>query len=125
MVERIEEWWCPAPWRVSVIEQDHRPGGALRMTMHGPDGETIPQDGLYLAFEPGVRFVTTDAITSTLHPAGPFMIGVWEIAPEAEGTRYTASARHWRAEDRDAHEAMGFTPGWTAAAEQLAKLCEG
>ena len=125
LVNRQEEWWCPAPWTVKIDRQDRRPGGVCAMTMYGPDGEVMPHEGIYLAWDEGRRFATTDAITGDLQPAGPFMIGIWEIAPEGTGTRYTASARHWSEEAMKSHEERGFTPGWTACADQLAALCEG
>lgn len=124
MTERQEEWWCPVPWRAKVDRQERRPGGVCNMTFHGPDGETMPQNGIYLAYDEGRRFATTDAVTGDLQPSGPFMIGIWEIEPEGSGTRYTARARHWRDEDRKEHEAMGFVEGWEACAAQLAEICE-
>lgn len=124
MANRQEEWWCPRPWRVEVNEEDRRPGGVCRMTMYGPDGEVAPQDGIFLAYDEGRRIVSTDAVTGDFEPAGPFMIGIWEIAPEGTGTRYTARARHWREEDRARHEEMGFTEGWGICADQLAEICE-
>jgi uncharacterized protein YndB with AHSA1/START domain len=129
LTNRQEEWWCPRPWRVEVIEQDRRPGGRSAMMMHGPNGEQAPQEGIYLAWDEGRRVVTTDAVTidanGELHPAGPFMIGIWELAAEGDGTRYTARARHWTDEARAQHEAMGFVQGWQICAEQLKALCEG
>ncbi len=124
MVNRQEEWWCPAPWRAEIDRQDRRVGGSCNMTFYGPDGEIMPQNGIYLAFEEGRRFVTTDAVTSDFEPAGPFMVGIWEIEPEGAGTRYTARARHWAEEARKQHEAMGFEQGWGACAAQLKALCE-
>jgi uncharacterized protein YndB with AHSA1/START domain len=124
MAERQEEWWCPRPWRVEVDQQERRPGGACRMTMYGPNGEVAPQVGIYLAYDEGERFVTTDAVVGDFQPSGPFMIGIWEIAPEADGTRYTARARHWSEETRRNHEEMGFIDGWNACAAQLAEICE-
>lgn len=124
LANRQNEWWCPAPWRAEVDEQDRRPGGVCKMTMYGPDGEVMPQNGMYLAYEEGRRFVTTDAIVDDFQPAGPFMIGIWEIAPEGTGTRYTATARHWSEEACRQHEEMGFLDGWNACADQLAALCE-
>jgi uncharacterized protein YndB with AHSA1/START domain len=124
MVNRMNEWWCPEPWRAEVVEQNRVAGGRSAMVMRGPDGEEMPQEGIFLAWEEGRRFAVTDAITSDLQPSGPFMIGIWEVEPEGEGTRYTARARHWSQETRDQHEAMGFTQGWDAAAAQLAALCE-
>lgn len=124
MVERQDEWWCPTPWRAEIDRQERRPGGRCEMTFHGPDGETMPQNGIYLAFDEGRRFVTTDAVTGDFEPAGPFMIGVWEVEPEGEGTRYTATARHWTRETLEEHKAMGFKDGWGACADQLKALCE-
>jgi hypothetical protein len=73
--------------------------------------------------------VTTDAITADFQPAGPFMIGVWEIEPAnvdgVDGTRYTARGRHWTEATMKQHEEMGFVEGWGACADQLVALCEG
>lgn len=124
MANRQEEWWCPVPWHAKIDIQDRRPGGRCEMTFHGPDGEMEPQNGIYLAYDEGRRFATTDAVTGDLEPSGPFMIGIWEIAPEGDGTRYTARARHWTAEACKSHEEMGFVEGWQACAAQLAEICE-
>lgn len=124
LTNRQEEWWCPKPWYITIIEQDRRPGGRSAMMMHGPDGEEVPQDGIYLAWDEGRRFISTDAVTADFMPSGPFMIGIWEIAPEGTGTRYTASARHWTEEAMKQHAEMGFEQGWGACADQLQALCE-
>jgi uncharacterized protein YndB with AHSA1/START domain len=129
LANRQNEWWCPTPWRAEVVVQDRRPGGRCAMTMFGPDGEEMPQEGIYLAFDEGRRFVSTDAFHvgdgGDFMPSGPFMIGIWEIAPEGEGTRYTATARHWTKEAMDQHAEMGFEQGWNACADQLQAICEG
>ena len=124
MTDRQEEWWCPRPWRAEVDRQDRHAGGVCNMTFYGPEGETMPQNGIYLAYDEGRRFVTTDAVQGDFEPAGPFMVGIWEIEPEGDGTRYTATARHWTAEACNQHKEMGFTDGWNACADQLAALCE-
>lgn len=125
LANRQAEWWCPAPWRVELEVQEKRPGGRCRMVMRGPEGEEMPNEGIYLAWDEGRRIVSTDAVVGDFEPAGPFMVGIWEIAPEGDGTRYTARARHWTAETRDQHLAMGFEPGWNAVADQFKTLCEG
>ncbi|MDZ3830578.1 MAG: SRPBCC domain-containing protein [Sphingopyxis sp.] len=128
MTGRMAEWWCPAPWTMSLDDIDLRSGGRCAMTMHGPQGEKVVSDGLFLEVVPGRRFVTTDAVRrdpdGRLAPAAPFMIGGWEIEPEGGGTRYTGWARHWNDAARQQHQEMGFTPGWTAVGEQLKALCE-
>lgn len=124
MTNRIGEWWCPKPWRAEFSQLERRAGGASSCTMYGPDGEVHPHPGTVLAWDEGRRFSFTDAIVGALMPAGPFMIGIWEIAAEGAGTRYTATCRHWTEEDCKRHEEMGFTDGWGACADQLVELCE-
>ena len=50
------------------------------------------------------------------------MIGIWEIEPEGDGTRYTARARHWDEATCKQHEEMGFAEGWGATLDQLVAL---
>ena len=128
MTERTEEWWCPKPWRAQFDKLDKRPGGVSLVTMYGPDGEVNKHDGYVLAWDEGQRFAFTDAIKPDLMPDGPFMIGIWTIAPAnvdgSDGTRYTAVARHWSEETKKHHEEMGFAEGWGVCADQLTALCE-
>jgi uncharacterized protein YndB with AHSA1/START domain len=125
MTEQQTSWWCPFPWRAEIVELDWRAGGRSAMLFKGPNGEEMPQEGVFLEVTPGARFVSTDAVTGDHMPSDPFMIGIWEIEPEGEGTRYTARARHWTEEKYRQHLEMGFTQGWGACADQLVKLCEG
>jgi uncharacterized protein YndB with AHSA1/START domain len=124
MTERLTEWWCPKPWTTEIIEQQWRAGGRTAMVMRGPEGEESPIEGLVLEFTPGRRFVFTDALTVDFKLQGPFMVGIFEIAAEGSGTRYTASARHWTAEAMEQHRTMGFEEGWGVCAEQLKELAE-
>lgn len=124
MTTRQTEWWCPRPWRTEIIAQDWRSGGRSTVVMRGPDGEEHPHDGIFLEVTPGVRFVSTDAFTAGWIPTGPFMVGIWEIAPEGGGTRYTATARHWDEAACKRHAEMGFAEGWGACADQLMALVE-
>ncbi len=124
MTNRIEEWWCPKPWRAEFGGFERRAGGTSTCTMYGPDGEVHPNNGTILLWDEGQRFALTDAIVGDLMPVGPFMIGIWEITVEDAGARYTATCRHWTKEACNKHAEMGFTDGWGAAADQLVALCE-
>lgn len=124
MIDRFEEWFCPKPWRAEARDLDWRPGGRSLVVMHGPNGEQMPNEGTVLAFEPNRRFVFTDAFTAGWQPAGPFMVGVFEVEPDGDATRYRASARHWTREAAERHRSMGFDAGWGAAADQLKALAE-
>ncbi|MCH8686688.1 SRPBCC family protein [Pedomonas mirosovicensis] len=124
LTDRAPEWFCPKPWRFEVVKQDRRPGGSAISVMHGPNGEQVRNEGIYLAYEPGKRYVVTDALTADFRPQGPFMVGIWEIEPEGDSTRYTARARHWTEEAMRQHQEMGFEAGWGICADQLKALCE-
>ncbi len=62
MTGRQAEWFCPAPWRAEVVEQQWRAGGRDAMLFRGPEGEEMPQEGIFLEVTPGVRFISTDAL---------------------------------------------------------------
>jgi uncharacterized protein YndB with AHSA1/START domain len=117
-----EEWLCPKPWRAEIVEQELRAGGRSRMVFHGPDGEAMPLEGVYLEVVPGERVVSTDALTADWEPRGPHMVRIDTFAAEGTGTRYTATARHWTADAMANHEAMEFEAGWGASADQLATV---
>lgn len=119
----LMRWFAPAPWTVPVAELDVQPGGASLVVMRGPDGTEMPNHGVYLEVVAGERLVFTDAYRAGWAPsAKPFMTVILSFADEAGGTRYTARVRHWSAEDRAAHEAMGFHRGWGLCTDQLAAL---
>lgn len=124
LANRTDEWFCPKPWRAEVSWGAREPGAINRTTMFGPDGEKNDSTGTILAWDEGRRIATTDAITGDLEPAGPFMIGIWEVVPDGSGTRFTASARHWTEEAMKQHAEMGFDQGWGAMADQFKALCE-
>ncbi len=124
MVNRTNDWWCPKPWRAEMDFGARRPGAMSMATMYGPDGEVNNHPGFILAWDEGRRFAFTDAIAGDLQPVGPFMIGIFAIAPEGMGTRYTGTARHWSYESKEHHKEMGFADGWGTVADQLKALCE-
>ncbi len=124
MTQRTNEWWCPRPWRAEVDFGARRAGAMSMATMYGPDGEVNKHPGFILAWEEGRRFAFTDAIVGDLEPSGPFMIGIFQIDPEGDGTRYTGRARHWTPESMAHHRELGFEQGWGAVADQLKALCE-
>jgi len=120
----ICQWFCPPPWTVSHAELDVRPGGRSLVMMRGPDGQEVPNPGVYLEVVPNRRLVGTDAFVRAWEPsAKPFMTLVLTFDDLGDGrSRYTAVARHWTPEDRQSHEAMGFHQGWGMATDQLAAL---
>lgn len=115
-------WFCPKPWTAEFLAQELHAGGRSTIVMRGPAGEENRLEGVYLEVVPEARIVSTDAFTAGWMPAGPFMVRIDEFAAEGHGTRYTATARHWTAEARDNHAAMGFESGWNAVTDQLEEI---
>ncbi len=122
--ERMGEWFCPKPWRVTEAVLDVRAGGESYILMQGPNGEKAPNRGIYLEIVPNRKIVFTDAFVSAWVPSEkPFMTGIIEFEDLGGGrTRYTATAVHWTEEDMKTHEAMGFHQGWGIVADQLEEV---
>lgn len=116
--DHLSEWFCPPPWRAEPVEMDLRSGGGSEITMYGPNGEVMPNKGVYLEVVPERLIVFTDAFTKGWDPAGPFMVGSFEFEPQGDKTLWRGRARHWTEEARTQHEAMGFHAGWGVMAEQ-------
>ena len=120
----LRQWFCPRPWQVSEARIDLRPGGEFFTLMNGPDGERIPNMGVFLAVQPERRLVTTDAFRPGWLPGDQaFMVADIRFDATPQGrTRYLARAMHWSEEAMRQHEEMGFHQGWNAAADQLEAL---
>lgn len=128
VVDRLPEWWCPRPWTSEIVGLDWRNGGRFSITMHGPDGETHPSDGVLLEVVPGERMVFTNMFDAAWNPqaAQPLgIVGMFEFGDAGNGkTSYRASARHWSEADQKTHADMGFAHGWGICADQLEEVAQ-
>jgi uncharacterized protein YndB with AHSA1/START domain len=121
--EHIVKWFAPKPWTTPYAKLDVRPGGSSIVTMRSPEGVDYPNSAVYLEVVPNEKLVWTDAYTSAWVPSEkPFFTAILTFADEGGKTRYTATARHWRLEDMEAHAKMGFHEGWGQCASQLEEL---
>jgi uncharacterized protein YndB with AHSA1/START domain len=118
------KWFTPAPWKTTHAETDVRPGGSSYIVMQGPDGTEMPNRGVYLEVIENEKLVFTDAYTGAWEPSEkPFFTCILTFEDAGNGqTRYTARALHWTAENREAHEKMGFHEGWGIATDQMIAL---
>jgi uncharacterized protein YndB with AHSA1/START domain len=128
---RTGEWWAPKPYTTPGIELDLRPGGLGRMDMRSPDGEDMPNQGVFLEVVPNRKLVFSNVFKAGWVPQALSnegcdfaMVAIITFEPEGSGTRYTAQVRHWNEEARKRHEEMGFHEGWGIVAGQLAALAE-
>jgi len=122
----LKQWFAPLPFTTPVAELDVRPGGANLIVMRSPDGNDMPNRGVYLEVVKNERLVFTDAFTSAWVPAEKsFMTAILTFEDAGGGkTKYTALVRHPTVADREMHEKMGFHKGWGQCTDQLAALVE-
>jgi uncharacterized protein YndB with AHSA1/START domain len=125
--ELLKQWFAPAPVTTPIAELDVRPGGENFVVMRLPDGQEIPNRGVYLEVAPNEKLVFTDAYASGWAPRDghPFMTVILTFEDAGPGrTHYLARVRHWTGSDRERHEQMGFHSGWGQCADQLAALAK-
>ncbi|WIY53965.1 SRPBCC family protein [Devosia sp. YIM 151766] len=121
----LRQWFAPKPWTTPRADLDVRPGGASNVVMADENGTEYPSPGQYLELVPNRKLVFTDAFTGDWMPSEkPFFTCVLTFEPENGKTRYTAIARHWNAQDREAHEKMGFHEGWGLCAAQMEEVAK-
>jgi uncharacterized protein YndB with AHSA1/START domain len=125
----LVKWFAPAPWSTIDCKIDLRPGGTFSTTMRSPEGEEFPNEGCYLAVEPGTRLVWTSALIAGYRPApsvsqpGLHFTAEVRIEPSAGGgTKYTALAMHPDPASKKQHEEMGFAEGWSTVFDQLVAM---
>ena len=125
----FRQWYAPAPFTLSAVEMELRPGGRFFMEMAGPDGQKMPNEGSFLLVEPQSKIVFTDLMTQDFSPVekvsddfGPAFTAVITFAPEGGGTLYRAVARHASAREAKINLDMGFEQGWGLQAGQLEAL---
>src|SRR3954462_6541031 len=94
--EILKRWWCPQPWVTEVRAFDFHNGGAFHTFMRGPDGGESDNPGIFLEIVPLERIVWTSMLTAGWRPATPWlgMTGIFTLADEGAGTRYTARCLH-------------------------------
>lgn len=124
--ELMKQWFAPKPWTISHVEVDPRAGGTSHFVMRSPEGKDYPNSGVYLQVVKNEKIVFTDAYIEAWAPsAKPFFTAIVTFEDVGGGkTKYTATARHWTAEDRETHEKMGFHEGWGQCASQLEALAK-
>lgn len=126
----VKNWFTPVPWKTIDCEIDLRPGGVFSTTMRSPEGAQFSNLGCYLEIVRNEKLVWTNAMGAGFRPAnlsapgvadcGAFVFtAVISLAPQANGTRYTALVMHSEEAGRKQHEAMGFHEGWGKALDQL------
>jgi uncharacterized protein YndB with AHSA1/START domain len=119
----MKKWFAPRPWTTPKVVTDVRPGGSTLVVMADENGTEYPNPGQYLEVVPNRKLVFTDAYIGDWQASDkPFMTVTLTFEDIGGKTRYIARCQHWNAEDKAAHEQMGFHEGWGLVTEQLEQV---
>jgi uncharacterized protein YndB with AHSA1/START domain len=126
--KHLKEWWGPEQFTNPVVEGDVRPGGEMRITMHGPKGSPwdmdLPMIKRYREIVPGKKLVFENepigskgerliegltTVTFEDHPEGTLM----EMTTIAKALTEQAVAM-----------IGGMDQGWSQSFDKLARYLE-
>ena len=82
----LEQWFCPKPWFVKDVVYDLRVGGKGSLKICGPNGEEMPNSGVFLAVEPNnALFLLMPLLMHGYHQIMPLwfrkpLLKIWVMA---------------------------------------------
>ena len=81
---RLAKWWGPNGFSNTIHTFDFRPGGSWTFSMHGPDGQTYPNECVFSSIVGNEKVVIKHQsqpqfeLTITLHESAAGTLVVWE-----------------------------------------------
>jgi uncharacterized protein YndB with AHSA1/START domain len=118
---QIARWIGPRSIKAEIDKMEARPGGAYRIIMHGPTGETYTVTGTYRELVPPERLVFSWAWEDD---AGrPRHETVVAITLRAVGDKTEMTLRHDWFESKEARD--NHDHGWTGSFDKLAEALAG
>jgi uncharacterized protein YndB with AHSA1/START domain len=119
--QQLARWWCPRGFTNPVCEVDARPGGAIRIDMHGPDGTVYPMTGVFHEIVAPERLVfACSAHADEAGNPGLEVVNTVTFAEQNGKTTLTVHAVVVKAVLPLAAAALaGMDEGWTQTLERL------
>jgi uncharacterized protein YndB with AHSA1/START domain len=117
----IARWIGPRSIKAEVDKMDARPGGAYRMVMHGPTGETYTVRGIYRELAPPERLVFSWAWEA--ETSRPRHETVVTINFRAVGDKTEMTLRHEWFESKEARD--NHDHGWSGSFDKFAEVLAG
>lgn len=120
----MAQWFGPRGFTSTVPELDVRVGGALRIVMHGPDGNDYPMKGVFREVKPLERLVFTNiAIDNDGHHLLEGETTV--ILSERDGKTTLVVTSHAVGKVPLAPQMLaGMEAGWTQSIDKLEELAK-
>jgi uncharacterized protein YndB with AHSA1/START domain len=120
--KHLAQWFGPRGFTSSVPELDVRVGGALRIVMHGPDGNDYPMKGIFREVAPPERLVFTNIAID--NDGNHLLEGETTVILEAQGNK-TKMTLHTYAKGLVpiAPKMLGgMEQGWNQSFDKLSEL---
>ena len=115
----VAQWWGPHRFTNPVCELDPRPGGAIRIHMHGPDGTVYPMTGVYQEVVEPERIVFTSAALDASGNAMFEVLTTVTFAEEGGKTKQILRTRVIKSTPEAARYLAGLEEDWTQSLERL------
>jgi len=119
--EHLAQWWGPNGFTNPVCDVDVRPGGAIRIDMHGPDGTVYPMTGIFReVVEPKRLVFSCTPIDEKGQPI--FEVVNTVTFAEQDGRTTVTMHAHVTTETLAAAPYLeGMEPGWSQSLDRLGK----
>jgi uncharacterized protein YndB with AHSA1/START domain len=120
--KQLGQWFGPRGFTSSVPELDVRPGGALRIVMHGPDGNDYPMKGVFREVTPPERLVFSNIAVD--NNGNHLLEGETTVTFEAQGNRTKLTLHTYARGLVPFAPAMldGMEAGWSQSFDKLSQL---
>lgn len=120
--KHLKQWWGPNGFTTPVCELDVRPGGAMNITMRGPDGVEYPGKSIYHeVVEPERLVFTTFAFDDEHGNPGLEVLHTVTFDEVGSKTKLTLHAVVVKATPEAAPGLGGMEQGWQEGLERLAQ----
>jgi uncharacterized protein YndB with AHSA1/START domain len=118
----LAQWFGPRGFTSSVPELDVRAGGALRIVMHGPDGNDYPMKGVFRAVVPPTRLVFSNIAID--NDGNHLLEGETTVVLEEQGgkTRLTLTTHAKGLVPAAPQMLAGMEAGWSQSLDKMAEL---
>jgi len=119
---QLAQWWGPKRFTNPVCEIDVRVGGAIRIHMRSPDGNTYPMKGEFREIVPPERLVFTNIAVDAA--GNPIIEGLTTVTFAEKGgkTTMTLHTRGRAVVDYAVGYLKGMEAGWTGSIDKLEML---
>ena len=116
--EHASQWWGPKNFTLSALQMDQRVGGRWRAVIRSPEGQELPQSGVYREIVPPERL----AFTFTWESEGPESEMLCTFTFHERGTKTEMTFRKGPFATAESHDSE--RDGWNECFDRLVEYLE-